>query len=132
MTNIAYSDRLLESEVRAYNNKIKRQKIVRRQRMILFLVLGIRIAAVVIIAKTKVLEAHSEVNDTDYKYYTKVQVKYGDTLRKFAKDYACPSHYRDFDSYEAEVRSINHIGEDDDLPAGTEIIIPYYSTEFKW
>ncbi len=71
---------VLDSEVRAYNNKLRRQKIVRRQRAVLFVILALFVAAVVMAATTKVLEAHSEVNTTDFKYYTQVEIHSSDTL----------------------------------------------------
>ena len=122
---------VLESEVRAYNNKLRRQKIVRRQRAVLFVILALFVAAVVMAATTKVLEAHSEVNTTDFKYYTQVEIHSSDTLWGFARDYASPKHYRDYDSYISEVRAINHLEEDQEVIAGNTLILPYYSSEFK-
>lgn len=122
---------LIESGVRAYNNRLKRQKIVRRQWTILALVLGLIITAIVIISTTKVLEAHSETKDTIYKYYTQIEVHPGDTLWEYASKYASPSHYKCDGDYVREVRAINHFEEDYIVKAGELIVIPYFSNEYR-
>lgn len=123
--------RIIDSEVRAYNNKLRRQKIVRRQRITLALVLGLIIAAAVILTTTLVLKAHSEDNDTLYKYYTQVEARPGDSLWGYAQKYASPLYYKDNEAYISEVRSINHLDEDYSVMAGELIILPYFSHEFK-
>ena len=126
-----YANASLKSEVRIYNNRLRRERIIRRQRMILVMVLGMILGLVVLFASSMVLQAKSDSSDIDYKYYTSVEVHSGDTLWGFAQQYREPDHYKNMESYISEVRAINHMAEDEDVIAGTNIILPYYSPEFK-
>ena len=64
-----------------------------------------------------------------FKYYTGMTVSYGDTLWGIAEEYMDTEMYSKA-SYISEIRSINHIHEDDELIAGTLLIIPYYSADY--
>ena len=120
MANTVYAGRYanasINSEVRIYNNRLRREKIVKRQRRILALIIGVILGVIIMLASTLVLHAEADDAVIDYKYYTQ---------------YAAEDHYKDYNSYISEVRSINHMAEDEDVQAGTTIILPYYSPEFK-
>ncbi|MCR5402372.1 MAG: hypothetical protein K6E91_00935 [Butyrivibrio sp.] len=124
-------NRLIESEIRAYNNRLKRYRIVKRQRILLALVLGMITAIAVILATSIVLNAQADDRQTLFKYYTQVEVHPDDTLWDYAKKYALPSKYKDKESYISEVRAINHFADDYCVKAGELIVIPYYCTEYK-
>ncbi|MBQ9990711.1 MAG: LysM peptidoglycan-binding domain-containing protein [Lachnospiraceae bacterium] len=64
-----------------------------------------------------------------YKYYTNIEVQYGDTMWDIASRY-CTAPYTDYNSYINEVMRINRILEPE-LKAGGSLIIPYYSAELK-
>ncbi len=135
MANTVYAGRYanasINSEVRIYNNRLRREKIVKRQRRILALIVGVILGIIIMLVSTLVLHAQSDDAAIDYKYYTQVEVKSGDSLWAYAGEYAAEDHYKDYNSYISEVRSINHMAEDEDVQAGTTIILPYYSPEFK-
>jgi hypothetical protein len=69
------------------------------------------------------LSAHPDHENT--KYFTTIQVESGDTLWEIADEYMTPE-YASIADYMDEVRTINHISEDD-ITAGCYITIPYYA-----
>lgn len=74
-------------------------------------------------------KASSENEAFKYKYYTSVTVEAGETLWDIAGEFISD----DFESvkdYIKEVKHINHITEDR-IYAGEELIVPYYSYEYK-
>ena len=115
-------------EIRIAENKKRRLKIVRRQRIILGAVIAILVVLAAFLASTLVTEARSE--EVRYKYYTPVMVHSGDTLESLADGYITDD-YRDSASYIKEVCGINNLEDADSIIAGECIIVPYYSEEFK-
>ncbi len=114
-------------ELRIARNKAKRLRIVRRQRIILGLILALIIFVISFFVTSLVLNAREKA--PSYKYYTSITVAGGDTLYDIARKYIT-SEYSDIDRYVKEVSSINHL-EDDCIYAGENIIVPYYSNEYK-
>lgn len=119
------------SEIRIRNNKIRRNRIVRRQFTALIAVITVILIALVFTATSLSTDAQSEVYAPEFKYYKNVTVTYGDSLWDIAKANYPSEHYKSINSYISEICSVNHISEADMLRAGENIIIPYYSTEFK-
>ena len=115
-------------ELRIAENKKRRLKTVRRQRMILGIVIALFIALFTFLSVALLTKANAE--DIRYKYYTTVTIGCGDTLETIAGNYIS-DEYRDMSSYICEVQSINHIEDKDVIHAGDNIIVPYYSSEFK-
>ena len=72
-------------------------------------------------------ESNSNLNS--YKYYTSIAIMPGDTLSSIASNYY-DSHFKNSRAYIDEVKIINNL-EDDAITAGMNLIIPYYSSEFK-
>ena len=74
----------------------------------------------------------SQARDMDkpqsYKYYTNIEVQYGETLWDIASRY-CGDSYLNYDAYINEVMIINRMAEPK-LTAGSYLIVPYFSTEF--
>ena len=115
-------------ELRIAENKKRRLKIVRRQRLALALITFIIALGIAFIFATLLLQAHD--TDMTYKYYTQVEIKGGDTLESIAAKYLTGSQ----DSkqhYINEIIATNHLDEDGKILAGTSIVVPYYSGEFK-
>ncbi len=114
-------------ELRIAENKKKRLKIVRRQRILLAFVIIIVVFLSVFLAMT--LESNAGSDDVMYKYYTSRTIQRDDTLYDMAQNYS--DGYGDMDEYINEVCIINHIDDKDSLQVGESIIVPYYSYEFK-
>ena len=119
-----------EAEIREirrprYINHRRRQMIFRR----ICLISAIIISTLSLICAAGIL-SHAQDNDEDhyYKYYTSITVMPGDTLYSIASDFDL--NYRDIDSHVMEIASINHLS-DDVIYAGSSLIVPYYSTEFR-
>lgn len=74
-------------------------------------------------------KAASEVGDVSYKYFTSIEVVYGDSLWSIAEKYA-GEEYASINDYIKEVMKINHLKEDT-LSAGQYLIVPYFTKEFK-
>ena len=76
----------------------------------------------------------SKAQDKDevilYKYYTSIEVKYGETLYDIAEAYFCEDRYNDYRHYISEVMYINGLYHEEVSP-GTYLVVPYYSEEFK-
>ena len=65
-----------------------------------------------------------------YKYYTNIEVQYGQTLWDIADTYFCEEKYEDYNHYIFEVMQLNGLY-DENIPAGYYLMVPYYSSEFK-
>ena len=73
-------------------------------------------------------QAQNKQNTSLYKYYTNVEVQYGDSLWDIASRY-CDSSYEDYNTYIREVMLINRMLEPN-ITAGSYLIVPYHSAEF--
>jgi hypothetical protein len=122
---------LSKSEIRIYKNKLRRLRIVRRQKFMLGLAVALMVFVFYFIASTLVLDAQDSSYTPEFKYFKEITVNAGDTLWGIACDNISYSHYGDVADYISEVCSINNISAEGDLLAGESLIIPYYSTEFK-
>lgn len=74
--------------------------------------------------------AHSIYDQPEYKYFMSYELEYGDSLWTIAESYM-DDHYASIEDYMEEICIINSISLDSQLIAGTNLIIPYYSQEFK-
>ena len=121
-----------KSEVRIRNNKIRRRKIVRRQFIMLMAVVSALIFIIMFNMSTFNSDAQSDKYVPEYKYYKSITVNSGDSLWTIASDIYSSDHYDDINDYINEVCNINNLADASDLIAGDSLIVPYYSTEFKW
>ncbi len=67
-------------------------------------------------------------NVTYYKYYTNIEIQPGDTLWDLADEYL--EHYESKEAYIQEVSQLNSI-RNGKIISGQNLIMPYYSTEYK-
>lgn len=117
-----------KSEERSRRYKLNRQRQIRRR----LLGLATALCLAVIIATgthTLISSAHTADAEQSYKYYTSISVAYGDTLTSIAGEYM-DEHYT-LEEYISEVRQINHLSEDASIDAGSYLVVPYYSSEWK-
>ncbi|MBQ8188765.1 MAG: LysM peptidoglycan-binding domain-containing protein, partial [Lachnospiraceae bacterium] len=115
-------------DYRNYKWRIRRQREIRNRILLLaFTVCLVLVMAVSYYSITSYAE--SEIGNMSFKYYTDIQVEYGDSLWSIAREY-CDSHYDNIFDYMNEVRSINHI-KGDTIREGQMLIVPYYSNEYK-
>lgn len=105
----------------------KRQQRIRGIVSISALIVSIIIVFSVFGMSTNARSIHDH---PEYKYFMSYELEYGDSLWTIASTYA-DAHYVSIEEYIDEVCIINSISEESSLIAGTNLIIPYYSQEFK-
>ena len=120
-----------ESEIRIRRNKARRQKIYRRQIMLLSLAIAFVVFTFVFLASSLMSNAQSDEAVFEYKYYKTVTVHADDTLWDIASANYSSEHYSGMNNYIGEICNINSISDRDSLKAGESLVVPYYSTEFK-
>ncbi len=120
-----------KSEVRIRNNKKRREKIFRRQLILLALSVAFMIFLIAFIFTSFMSDAQSDEYCPEYKYYKTVSVHADDTIWDIARVDYSSDHYDNMSAYISEICSINNIGDPNKINAGEALIVPYYSTEFK-
>ncbi len=115
-------------ELRIIKNRERRKKIVRNQKIALALIISVVIFTILFVYAA--LVSNADAGNISYKYYTGIEVHSEDSLCNIARRFIT-EEYEDTDQYIKEVRSINHIRDDEDIIAGQTLIIPYYSSVFK-
>lgn len=70
-----------------------------------------------------------EEESSTYKYYTSVRIEHGDTLWSIAEKYIS-NEYESIYAYIRELKRMNNLNSDD-IVAGQNITIAYYSDEYK-
>jgi len=118
-----------DRELRIYKRRLKKQRELRRRRVLCFFVGAFALITVFSYHSFKA-NAVSKDAELHFKYYTCVTVLYGETVWEIADDYIDYDQYKDKDAYLAEVKSINHLDDEFHLVAGQNLILPYYSQEY--
>lgn len=119
----------MKSERRILKNRIRRQQQLKRNiRTVVFFVV------LVITLSMGFFTFGARAQDKDefilYRYYTNIEVQYGETLTDIASAYYCPEKYKDCRDYMDDIMIVNGLY-CEDISAGSYLIIPYYSSEFK-
>ena len=70
---------LSKSEIRIYKNKLRRQRIVRRQKLALALIAAAIVFTVSFLVSTLMLDAQDNTYTPEFKYYKEITVHAGDT-----------------------------------------------------
>lgn len=76
-------------------------------------------------------KSSADSGEKKFKYYTSIEVKYGQTLWDIHQKYSDPEQYHSPNDYIEELRSINHLNKKGDIRAGQILIVPYFSAEYK-
>ena len=105
----------------------------RQQRIRSMISIGTLIMAILIVFSVSGLDtnARSASDKQEYKYFMSYELERGDSLWSIASE-NCDTHYDSIEDYMEEICIINSISAESDLIAGTNIIIPYYSFDFKY
>ena len=119
---------MTERDYRNYRRRIRRQREIRRRIFMavftVFLIIGLAVSYHAITS-----HAETEPEIVYYKYFTKIDVEYGDSLWSIAQEYA-DDHYKSTQEYINEVKKINHLS-GDLIREGQRLVVPYYSSEYK-
>lgn len=105
----------------------------RQQRIHGIISIGALILSIVIVFSISglVTNARSTNDHPEYKYFMSYELEQGDSLWTIASEYY-DEHYESLEDYMDEICIINSISTDTNLIAGSHLIIPYYSYEFKY
>lgn len=117
------------SERRIRNNRLRRNRQIRRNLFMLLLAVILTAGSSVTFFGFKAKAQSNEVT-ASYKYYKSITIDGGDTIWDFAALYANTDFYDSYDCYIKEVMEINHL-KSEQIISGQNIIVPYYSSEFK-
>lgn len=115
------------SERRIRNNRIRRQKEMRKN----FLLTVMTICLVITFSfsvNSFLSNAKTESSPVAYKYYKSITISNGETLWSIAKDNMDDEHYASINDYIKEVKQVNSL-RTDSISYGANIIVPYYSYE---
>lgn len=120
---------MTDRELRAYKRKRRKQLILRRR--ITFCAITLCLVTLLTLSVHAFSSsANTGKDELKFKYYTNIEVKYGETLWSIAEDYMDGQEYKNIAAYIEEVASINHMQADTTIKAGQTLIVPYYSAEF--
>ena len=119
---------LYESDQRRLRNKRRRQRQVRKN-MALLIVAVVLFSVFTIVFGSIFANAESQDNERKFKYYTSIEVKYGESLWSIAEAYIDRDFYDSISDYIDEVMQINRLL-DENIRAGQYIIVPYFNEEF--
>ena len=115
------------SERRIKNNRIRRQKELRKN--FLLTIMTICLAITLSFSVSSFLSnAKSESEQIPHKYYKSITISYGDSLWSIAQEYMDNEHYDSAKAYIKEVKQLNSL-KSDSISYGENIIVPYYSYE---
>ena len=103
----------------------KRKAIVKRRKIICVVISTLIICIGIILGSTISAMAKSSHNEIIEKKYISVQMKSGDTLWDFAKEYTDGSK-EDMEAYIKEICSINALNDDSTIHAGQYLLIIQY------
>ena len=115
------------SERRIRNNKIRRQKEMRKN--FLLAVMTICLVFTFSFSISGFLSnAKAESCPVAYKYYKSITISNGETLWSIAKENMDDEHYASVNDYIKELKKVNSL-KSDTISYGANIIVPYYSYE---
>ena len=121
--------RMTDRELRAYKRQQKRRKQIQRRICTMIATICMIVICAVSFHGIRSVASNGE-DQLKFKYYTQVTVAYGETLWDLSDGYIDYEEYKDKNEYIAEVRSINHLSEENGVRAGQTLIVPYYSYDF--
>jgi len=116
---------LYNSDMRRVYNRNKRLSRLKKN-ISLSILAGIMAVIVAISFGDIFANAESQDSEKTFKYYTSIEVKYGESLWSIAESYMDSTKYTGISAYIQEVMKINSLP-NDNIKAGQSIIVPYYS-----
>lgn len=125
MSDRMYNDMRRERRIR--NNRIRRQREMRKNVLIVIMTFCLIITAAISM-NSFLSNAKEESSPVSYKYFKSITIENGDTLWSIAQEYMDDDHYDTVYDYIHEVKKMNLLS-NDDITYGQHLIIPYYETE---
>lgn len=121
--NYNYMERINQQKM----NRLARTKQVRKQKQYIIIGLFITILIISFFSMRAFVYANERVStsETSGKQFKSVVIYCGDTIDSIAEEYF-DYHYSSVNSFEKEIRIINHLSFNDTLIPGNYITVPYY------
>ncbi len=118
----------LRSERRILKNRIRRQREMKKNFLILLMTVCLIVFGSVSLNGFRA-NAKDDSVSVSYKYYKSIVVANDDTLWSIAEEYMDDDHYESINDYINEVKNMNSMT-DDIIHYGEHLIVPYYDTSF--
>lgn len=118
----------VRSERRILKNKIRRQREMKKNFLILFMTVCLIVTCSISLSGFR-SNAKDDSTKTSYKYYKSIVVTSHDTLWSIAEEYMDEEHYNSINDYIEEVKSMNSLA-NDTIHYGQYLIVPYYNSDF--
>ena len=118
----------VRSERRILKNKIRRQREMKKNFLILVMTVCLIITCSISLSGFR-SNAKDDTTEVSYKYYKSIAVAGNDTLWSIAEEYMDEEHYDSITDYIEEVKSMNSLT-NDTIHYGEYLIIPYYDSGF--
>lgn len=118
----------VRSERRILRNRIRRQREMKKNFLILFMTVCLIVLGSVSLSGFR-SNAKDESTEVSYKYYKSITIGNDDTLWSIAEQYMDEDHYESINDYINEVKNMNTMT-DDVIHYGEHLIIPYYDSDF--
>ena len=118
----------VRSERRILKNKIRRQREMKKNFLILFMTVCLIVTCSISLSGFR-SNAKDNSTKVSYKYYKSIAVTSHDTLWSIAEEYMDEEHYNSINDYIEEVKSMNSLA-NDTIHYGQYLIVPYYNSDF--
>lgn len=123
-----YSVEDARSERRIRNNRIRRQREMRKNFLMFVMTVCLIITCSISLNGFR-SNAKDDSVKTSYKYYKSITIDNNDTLWSIAEEYMDKEHYDSVNDYINEVKNMNSLTSDE-IQYGEYLIIPYYDDTF--
>ena len=118
----------LRSERRIRNNRIRRQREMRKNFLLVFMTLCLIVTCSISLNTINASAIDDSVKPA-YKYYKSIYIENRDTLWSIATQYMDDEHYSSTGDYINEVKQLNSLS-GDEIHYGEYLIVPYYDNTF--
>lgn len=122
------NDKYNKSERRIRNNRIRRQKEMRRH-FLMFIMTFCLVFLFSVSISSFLSKAKDGSEESYYKCYKSITISKEDTLWSIAQEYMDEDHYASIEDYIREVKQTNRL-DSNVITYGTYLIIPYYTNEY--
>lgn len=114
------------SERRILRNRLRRQR-ERRRNITICMLTACMILVFSFYANSFRSSAREHTTQSEYKYYTSIQIREGDTLWSIARTFM-GTHYDSESAYIEELCRINSLSDEEGIRAGRYLIVPYFNS----
>lgn len=118
----------MRSERRILKNRIRRQREMKKNFLILVMTVCLISACSVVLSGFR-SNAKDDTTQAAYKYYKSIVISDQDTLWTIAEENMDAEHYDSISDYIKEVKNMNSLT-DDNIHYGEHLVIPYYDNVF--